>query len=610
MTRFRAVLSLVLFTLLLPLFFMQFSRWGEATAAPATPTMSGITIGVVADTTESMGPELASFSSAWQDQSAGLSSNQTAIDAFVGAAPDTPAEHCDPICPYLTSTFRLVDFKNTAIYRGATTNYGGFGQSLSGLEASGGGSCPDNALVGLLTMGKNLPPSKILASDVALVTDATPFGKRSNYAFVMNKMLRRGVNVHSLVSGWCAGAPIPETALQFLTQATGGHYYRPAVASDYYTESLMIQDKLFATDLLLSREGSVSGEAPDDISFRVDSSMFGFSAETLGYVGCLTCPLASLAQLPTGLSVTADPDVQIELRDPDGNVIDENVEGFSKLSSSSRQMLKLYPHDDEVLKTGAWNIRVSGDGNYQLVVVAQTGFHFAYLGPGSIPLSRPSFLRVALGELGGKGVLPPLTSTFKLIPMHGAASTQSIELFDDGEHGDGAAGDGIFGGMVQPTAPGWWRLAAEGELDDGSPFRRLAEVPLRVQQYRLTKPASILMGPDETRLITFTLRNEATPTTGALALDEGAAETTTFELALFSEQGWTITDTVPTTVTLGPGEGYTVTTSVVIPPDAPLGAMEESTFVAVDVNDVNTGLTAVAETTVGHNPLYIPLVVR
>lgn len=612
MSRVRAVLFFALFTLLLPLLFMHFVRLQAAVVpSDASMTTGAKNIGVVADTTATMGPELSAFSSAWQD--ADFDHTQAANNAPAEIAPTVPMTHCDPFCPPLTATFRLVTFKDIAQNTGGTTSYNTFGQQLSNLSAEGGEGCADNALGGLLTMAQNLPTSRFLASDVALLTDATPTGNRSNYMFVISRMLRRGVNVHALISGWCSGAPVPEAALEFLAQATGGQYYRPLIAGDYYTESLMVQDKLFATDMLLSQDGNVSGGTPDTIPLQVDSSINGVSVE-MNYTGCLTCPLASLAQ---PLNATAAPPVQIELRDPDNNVIDTATVGFDELTSSRRHFLRFYPPSASDLKDGEWEIRISGDGDYNVTVMSQSSVHMTYLGPGSIPVSQPSSIRVALAETAA-GVLAPemptdaasLVVDFQLVPSDGVGTPQSISLFDDGEHNDGAAGDGIYGGMVQPTAPGWWRIAAEGQLDDGTSFRRLAEVPIRVQQYRVTKPDADTAAAGTTRQVTFTLSNDATTANGIGTNSGAVATATTFDLALFSEQGWTMTNTIPVSVTLAPGETFTITADVVIPAAAPEGTVEESTFVAVDANDVNVGLTAVAETEVADEKVYLPFVIK
>lgn len=590
MNRIRIMIAVVLAALVVPVLLVQFaSGQREAIAAQMAAGAPQRNIGVVMDTTATMGPELITFSNAWQNAA-----------HLQGAGVDGPTAvtcHEPPFCGPLTATLRLVEFKDAAQLRGTTTDYDTFVQGLAGLEASGGGTCPDNALVGLLTMAKNLPESRLLPSDVLLVTDATPYGNRANYAYVINRMLQRGINVHALISGWCAGAPVPEAVMDYLTLATGGKNYRVASPSEYYTLTLIAQNRLFATDMLLAETGSVSPGTPDMIPLRVDTTMSALSAEgSLSYTGCLTCQRTVAGTLPL-MEITAVSGMQFELIDPDSNVIDTSTAGYETLSMDSRELLRFYTPLTATLKTGTWHLRVSGSGDYAVSVMAQSDLHLAYLGPSSIPASQPSLLRAALGVPHNNVIHPPLTATFKLVPVDGVGAAQPVLLFDDGQHNDGAAGDGIFGGMVQPNGTGWWRLAAEGEWTAGNKFQRLADVPLRVQSYRLPTPDAAVVKPSESRPVSFTLVNEDT-------------SSMTFELGLFSEQGWTVTNTVPAEVILAPGETYTLTTTVEVPPDAAAGVLEETMFVAVAANDVGLGISAVAETRVIEYRVYLPAIVR
>ena len=54
------------------------------------------------------------------------------------------------------------------------------------------------------------------ASEVLLFTDATPQGRRTAYAYIANRLLKRGVQVHTLSNGWCppsarSRSPAPTT---------------------------------------------------------------------------------------------------------------------------------------------------------------------------------------------------------------------------------------------------------------------------------------------------------------------------------------------------------------------------------------------------------------
>ncbi|MFZ1399411.1 MAG: choice-of-anchor X domain-containing protein [Candidatus Promineifilaceae bacterium] len=596
MSRLRAILFLILFTLSLPLLFMQFTRWQTAVAAPEHEETWGInpSVGVVLDTTASMGPELAQFKAAWQAAEPYGTALRPAASGVGINAPTVPVIHWrEP----LTATLRLVGFRDVAQYFGATTDYDEFAFSMINLPAEGGAGCLDNALAGLATMTQNMPAEKMPASDLLLVTDATPMGNRANFVYVVNRLLQRGVNVHSLVSGWCPGDVVPEKALEFLTLATGGRYYRVTDMSEYYTTTLMAHNRLFSTDLLLSEVGSVTDSQPDMIPIEVDSTMFGLSAETtLGWTGCLTCTRP--ANTTGALGITAVGGMQFQLIDPDNNVYDASTPYFSQIGTSSRELLSIRQPLTETLQPGTWHLRVTGNGDYAVSFAAQSDLHLAYLGPGSARVGQPMLLRVALGQTHDGVTTQPLTATFKLVSMNGLAADQNIALFDDGLHQDGEAGDGIYGGMVTPATAGWWRVMASGKWTDGSSYQRLAEVPLRVQAVSAKAPAPATSKPNETQLVSFELTNDA------------SGSTTTFELGMFSEQGWVDASGVPANVTLDPGETVTLTANVVVPGSATDGLLEEVTFVAVAANDESVAVSARAEITVEASTVYLPMVVK
>lgn len=596
MSRLRAILFLIVFTLSLPLLFMQFNRWQTAVAAPEHEEPWGINpnIGVVLDTTASMGPELTLFNAAWQaTEPYGPTSNAFLKEVGI-AAPTVPVTHWPGP---LTATLRLVGFRDIAQYFGSSTDYDEFVFSMASVPAEGGGACLDNALGGLLTMAKNMPAEKMPASDVLLVTDATPMGNKANFVYVVNRMLNRGINVHSLVSGWCPGDVIPEKAMEFLTVATGGRYYRVEDPTDYYTTTLMAHNRLFSTDLLLSEIGSVTEAQPDMIPIEVDSTLFGLSAEaTLGWTGCLTCTRP--ANTTGDLGITAVGGMQFQLIDPDNNVYDASSPYFSQIGTSSRELLSIRQPITATLQPGTWHLRVTGDGDYAVSIAAQSDLHLAYLGPGSAPVGEPMLLRVALGQTHDETTTLPQTASFKLVSVTGQGADQNITLFDDGLHQDGEAGDGIYGGMVTPAAAGWWRVMASGQWPDGTSYQRLAEVPLRVQSVSAKSPAPSTAKPNETQQVSFELTNDA------------SASTTTFELGMFSEQGWVVTSTVPTDVTLNPSETVIINANVVVPGSATDGLLEEVTFVAVAANDASVAVSALAEITVEASTVYLPMIVR
>ena len=154
---------------------------------------------------------------------------------------------------------------------------------LNALTASGGGECPDNALAGLINMASNLPQSVISpTSEVLLFTDAAPTGKRTAFAYVANRLLKRGVQVHNLSNGWCPDALVNENALAFLTVASGGEFMLTD-GPNYITDTLIALNKIAATDRLGLFPGTVSPGNPIEFELEVDRTMTALGVEEDDY---------------------------------------------------------------------------------------------------------------------------------------------------------------------------------------------------------------------------------------------------------------------------------------------------------------------------------------
>jgi hypothetical protein len=593
MTRARAILFLILFTLALPLFFISLSRLAAA-PAPQARVWGDPHIAIVADTTAGMQPELDDLARAW---SRAFTGQQASAASDPASTPSVNEPLCHEIpCGPLTATFHLLTFKDVPEYLGRTQDPVQFGNQLSNLDAGGGDGCPDGALRALLLAARNLPEQKTPSADALLVTDATPMGRRPNYAFVVDKLLERGIRAHTLVSGWCAGAPLSPAVMGYLSLATGGQFHMPESAGEYMTDTIIALTRIDADDLLLSRAGTVSPGAPEIIPLALDGTATTLGVDDIEFkcppYCCLTCVVPIPGVKP---NIVAPASVQIELLDPTGNVVGPGTPGYSVLTSSSRELQELQP-PSQSLPSGTWRLRISGDGPYQVDVIANSSLHMAYLGHHFLPAGQTSPIRALLTC---EGCSPPTTAQFRLFSLDGQQSAP-IMLYDDGAHGDGNAGDGIYGGAITPPRPGQWRLGVRGELGDGTPFQRIDPAPIRVQPFRLANPSGGAAPPGAQRSQTFSLTN--TSLTGPA---------TVFDLALYSSQGWTMTDTVPLSVTLSPGQTFSITVDVVVPADAPLGVVEESTFVAVPVGDIGGGASAVARTTAGGgSQTYLPAISR
>ena len=258
--RTMAIAFLLTYCLVLPILFSMTFDWleayaGDDSAAP-TDVWGDPHVGLVVDTTASMGPELSAIAAAWQAQSQ-----------------NRP----------LPGTYHLAAFRDEAAYLGNTGDPVTFYNWLNALEASGGDECPDNALAGLINMASNLPQSVITpTSEVLLFTDAAPTGKRTAFAYVANRLLKRGVQVHTLSNGWCPDAPLNENALVFLTMASGGEFLLTD-GPNYITDTLIVLNKIAATDRLGLFQGTVSPGNPVEFELEVDGTMTTLGVEDDDY---------------------------------------------------------------------------------------------------------------------------------------------------------------------------------------------------------------------------------------------------------------------------------------------------------------------------------------
>ena len=257
--RNKAIAILLTYILVLPLLFSVTFDWLETAAGDDLVEPAGVWgdphVGIVADNTASMGPALNAIAAAWQTQSQ-----------------NRP----------LPGNYHLTAFKDEALYLGNTNNPVTFYNWLNTLEAGGGGECPDNALGGLINMASNMPQSLDPASEVILFTDAAPMGKRTAIAYIANRLLKRGVQVHTLSNGWCLDAPLTEDALVFLTMASGGEFLLTD-GPNYYTDTLIVMNKIAATDRLGMFEGTVTPGNPAEFSIEVDSTMTTLGVEDDDY---------------------------------------------------------------------------------------------------------------------------------------------------------------------------------------------------------------------------------------------------------------------------------------------------------------------------------------
>jgi len=126
---------------------------------------------------------------------------------------------------------------------------------------------------------------------------------------------------------------------------------------------------------------------------------------------------------------------------------------------------------------GSYRLDLSGrPGHTAVTVVAAQPDSALTLSTWSGPLSRqpgqPVTVYAALTD--GAAALAGATVSARLAPPSGVAGAR-LRLFDDGRHGDGAAGDGVYAARVTPSsAAGLWtvRVEARGSDAQGHEFAR------------------------------------------------------------------------------------------------------------------------------------------
>lgn len=531
-------------------------------------------VGFVINTTSGMGPEISQINAAWGQ-----------MGAWTGC---------------LTCTYHLTQFRDSAQYMGNTQNEAQFGNWLGDLNAAGGGDCPDNTFAALREFGFNLPEAAAPVSDAIIFSDSPPMGNRQAFGFILDKMIENNIRVHNVGSVLCNNENLPDYAMNYMALLTGGEFHVPT-ASYYLTDTLMAMNLAMAKDLLTTYRGQVNNSVKT-FPLDVDSSMTTIGVDS--WTGCLTCTLLTT----NSISIANIGGVSVELIDPDGNVIDDSTPGYRRLTSDTRDMQLLFEtltHDD----AGEWQVRVSGTGEYDISVFGNSTTHMLSLGQHVARVNKPFQVRAGI-TTEGHDVLGVqsidthygwLTATLKLVGVD-TFGTYPVDMFNIGMP------PSVVGGSVTVPTPGLYRLVAEGTLEDGTKITRVDPTPIRVRAHGMVGSGNAPALPGSTHSISFELVNESVAGIAAIG---GQSAATTFDLELFSEQGWTNTDTIPESVTLAPGESVVYAVDVLIPADADIGLVEESTLVAVPQDDLTATVSSSAQTTVVDEvQLFLPLIVK
>ncbi len=536
-------------------------------ASESTATMAASDLVVVADTTATMQPELAALSNAWPG---------TVISA----------DSQDRL-------FHLLQYKDSIRYEGQTKDVQQFGAWLSELKAAGGGDCEDAMFQALAAAARGAPDSRAL-----LLSDSAPQGDRSKFAFIMNKLIERGVLVYPVISGWCDGAELSQTAMFSLARMTGGIAHIHG-ADETETAARSTLDLMPLEDTILVANTSVDGVQVYPLVVDSTATTLGVDDQVCSPTWCLTCTLA--VQGATSVVETTSA-IKLMVKDPDGNLLKAGDPGVEVLETSSGTSF-IIDVDEVYTPTSAemsatWEVIVQGSGDHVLNAVADSAVHLDYLGKHVLPANKERLIRAALSTGSGAPSVEPSTVQFAVKhAMNG--KVMPIDLFDDGQHGDGQAGDGIYGGPVT-VKRGLWYLAAKGELSDGGAFERMVEVPIRVKGFSASQPKDQQQVAGNSSTVQFQVTNDEV---NALA----QVSSKVYEVSVDSLLGWSTADGVPESIVLAPGETETINVLVEVPEGADLGDVEETFLTVVESNDIGSSDTVTVKTTVVDKmAVYLP----
>lgn len=187
----------------------------------------------------------------------------------------------------------------------------------------------------------------------------------------------------------------------------------------------------------------------------------------------------------------------------------------------------------------------------------------------------------------------------------GPTRTQTLSLYDDGQHEDGSAHDGVYANSFEDTAvAGIYTidLQAIGESNEGSPFTRLASLSVHVAEPPVptiqvtASPAAVAEAGDVLNT-QFRVTNSGSE---SVSLDLLVGE---IEVIL----GWGDLSAIPSTVTLAPGQSVIYPVIVTVPDNAPRGSLFVLPFTAVSQTDPDVLASDALEVYIPFRYAFLPI---
>jgi hypothetical protein len=220
-----------------------------------------------------------------------------------------------------------------------------------------------------------------------------------------------------------------------------------------------------------------------------ESSALQFSqivSQTLSAGATVDIPIPVLQAQRLGVTLITGAEVTASLVNPNGVVVETSAANSDTARDLWRSLV--VPEPD----AGSWTLRLANHDSAAVPAMAAVileGSPLRVVGNVSAPDAEGRVrLSVAVSDNG----MAVTGATARVTLAHGSGTSQTIPLFDDGLHDDGAAGDGLFGAQTPALVDGFQgaivSVEAAGEsrivpLDEG-----VDAIPPPAAQYRIMLP--------------------------------------------------------------------------------------------------------------------------
>jgi hypothetical protein len=230
-------------------------------------------------------------------------------------------------------------------------------------------------------------------------------------------------------------------AFSRLSGETGGQFFLVDTPDIPAAFDVLIADELLDSQLLVREiSGAQAYSVPIDTSVREVSFL---------------------------LKEKPDAKVNLVVRRPDGALL---AVSDPDVSFSSGSNFEFYRVSDPA--EGNWSSAIAGSGDFSFEVDGDTPIALSLLSTPDWVAGEQQFIQV---ELSGKQNIA--SASFNLVTLDGSAATP-LSLFDDGQHNDFGAGDGIYGGAFTPATEDTFRIQATGITASGENFVREDRIPI------------------------------------------------------------------------------------------------------------------------------------